>query len=256
MRQLASIKRISDVYDIEGKDRIGLARVDGWTVIVQKAEFKPGDLCVYVEIDSVLPEKPEFEFLRSKDFRIKTMKMAGCISQGICFPLSILPEGNYEEGQDVTDLIGVTKWERPDATDVREQATKKPTKKFPKFLMRMKWFRQLVYKPGKHREAKAFPDFVSKTDETRIQNAPHYLSLDTEWVITEKIDGQSGTFAVVRKKGFFKNTYEFVVCSRNVRLFNKDSSSYWTVAEKYKLKEVLTTLVDRLNVDWVAIQGE
>jgi hypothetical protein len=53
---------------------------------VQKEQFKAGDLCVYVEIDSVMPEKPEYEFLRSKDFRIKTMKMAGVISQGICFP--------------------------------------------------------------------------------------------------------------------------------------------------------------------------
>lgn len=51
--------------------------------IVKKDEFKVGDLCVYVEIDSVLPEREEFEFLRDKNFRIKTMKMAGVISQGI-----------------------------------------------------------------------------------------------------------------------------------------------------------------------------
>lgn len=91
MRTLASIKTISDILPIESKDRIVLAMVDGWSVIVKKDEFHIGDSCVYVEIDSVLPEKPEFEFLRSKNFRIKTMKMAGVISQGICFPLSILP---------------------------------------------------------------------------------------------------------------------------------------------------------------------
>lgn len=74
-------------------DRIVLATVLGWTVIVQK-DFKVGDEIVFAEIDSVFPEKPEFEFLRSKKFRIKTMKMGGVISQGIVFPLSILPKGN------------------------------------------------------------------------------------------------------------------------------------------------------------------
>lgn len=92
MRKLASIKTVSDLIPIEGKDRIILAMIDGWSVIVKKGEFNIGDKCVYVEIDSVLPDKPEFDFLSKNNFRIKTMKMAGVISQGICFPLSILPE--------------------------------------------------------------------------------------------------------------------------------------------------------------------
>lgn len=189
MRKLASIKRITSVADIPGKDRIGLAVVDGWTVIVQKSEFSPGDLCVYVEIDSVLPERPEFEFLRSKDFRIKTMKMSGAISQGICFPLSILPDGDYKENDDVTEIVGVKKWERKDATDVDEkQINNQRMKKYPKWLMRFRWFRQLIYHFD-HRGSKAFPDFISKTDETRIQNAPFYLDMDAKWTLTEKIDG-------------------------------------------------------------------
>ena len=85
MRQLASVKKIASLNPIPGKDRIELATVDGWTVIVKKGEFWVDGPCVYVEIDSVLPDKPEFEFLRPKDFRIRTMKMAGVISQGICF---------------------------------------------------------------------------------------------------------------------------------------------------------------------------
>ena len=91
MRTLASIKEIAALHPIEGKNRIELAIIDGWSVIVKKNEFQVGDKCVYCEIDSVLPEKPEFEFLRNKNFRIKTMKMGGVISQGICFPLSIHP---------------------------------------------------------------------------------------------------------------------------------------------------------------------
>lgn len=102
MRSLASIKTVSEIFPIEGKDRIVLAMIDGWSVIVKKGEFNVGDKCVYIEIDSVLPEREEFEFLRKGGFRIKTMNMAGVISQGICFPLSILPEkkdGEYETGE-------------------------------------------------------------------------------------------------------------------------------------------------------------
>ena len=90
MRQLASIKEVKDIIPIEGKDRIELAIIDGWSVIIKKGEFKIGDKCIYVEIDSVMPDRPEFDFLRGKNFRIKTMKMAGVISQGICFPTTLL----------------------------------------------------------------------------------------------------------------------------------------------------------------------
>ncbi|MBQ7171918.1 MAG: hypothetical protein IJR89_06555 [Clostridia bacterium] len=107
MRQLASIKTVSNLLPIEGRDRIELAVIDGWSVIVKKDEFKIGDKCVYIEIDSVLPEREEFEFLRSKNFRIKTMKMAGVVSCGICFPLSIFQSyGKLIKNSD-GDIIGV-----------------------------------------------------------------------------------------------------------------------------------------------------
>ena len=95
MRKLASIKTVGQIIPIEGRDKIELAIIDGWSVIVKKDEFSVGSQCVYVEIDSILPEKEEFEFLRSKQFRIKTMKMAGVVSSGIAFPLSIF--SNYGE---------------------------------------------------------------------------------------------------------------------------------------------------------------
>lgn len=255
MRKLASIKTIADLRPIPGKDRIELATVDGWTVIVKKGDFEVGGTCVYVEIDSVLPDRPEFEFLRDKGFRIKTMKMAGCISQGICFPLSILPEGHYFPEQDVTDILGVTKWEPKDATDVAEEK-KASKRKYPKWLMRNKWFRALVRKFDGHREARGFPDFIPKTDETRIQNAPFYLEVPRTWVVTEKIDGQSGTFAVVRRKKLFRTVYEYIVCSRNVQLWKKDSSSYWAVSDKYNIEENLRDFLILHDLDWVAIQGE
>lgn len=253
MRKLASIKEIQQLLPIEGRDKIELAVVDGWSVIVKKGEFVVGDKTIYCEIDSVMPETEQFEFLRSKKFRIKTMKMAGVVSQGICFPLSFLPPGNYKVEQDVTDILGVKQYE---ATMDVEQETKDsmPTKKYPAFLMRMGWFRRLVL-PKK--QEKGFPAFISKTDETRIQNMPFILKDKREWIATEKIDGQSGTFCLVRQKSwipFVKEKFEYIVCSRNLRLWAKNLTSYWQVSDRYKIEETLRNMIG--DKKWIAIQGE
>ena len=92
MRKLASIQKIRALEPIEGADAIEKATVLGWQLVVKKGDYQVGDLCIYVEIDSILPEKEEYEFLRTKNFRIKTIRLRGQISQGICFPLSFLPE--------------------------------------------------------------------------------------------------------------------------------------------------------------------
>ena len=192
MRKLASIQHITDIRPIEGKDRIVQCHVNGWNVIIKKDEFTDGDLGVYIEPDSQMPEKPEFEFLRPKKFRIRTMKMSGVLSEGIVFPLTILParEKPYELDEDVTELMGITKYEPQEDEDWwkdLEVESKKKTfwAKLP--LMRFRWYRRLV---GDNKKKGGFPDFIPKSDETRIQNLP-WLCKDqsTQWVATEKIDG-------------------------------------------------------------------
>lgn len=257
MRKLASIKQVSELIPIEGKDRIVLAMIDGWSVIVKKDEFKVGDNCVYVEIDSVLPEKPEFEFLRKNNFRIKTMKMAGCISSGICFPLSILPpkkQGDYKLDEDVTEVLGIKQYEKTMDKEPVEVLDNQKKKRYPEFLMRMAWFRKL-FLPKK--QYKGFPTFISKTDETRIQNIPQVLNDKREWVATEKIDGSSASYALVRHKSkfpFIKDKYEYMVCSRNLRLWAKDNSVYWRVSDKYQIEKFLKDSIG--NREWIALQGE
>lgn len=252
-RSLAHIERVEWIKPIEGKDRIVLAGILGWQVIVKKDEFEVGDCVVFCEIDSVFPEKPEFEFLRKNKFRIRTIKMGGVLSQGIAFPLSILPVKEYTTGEDVTELIGITQYEPTMDKETSPKETQ-PIKHYPEFLMRWKWFRKLVLPKKRY---KGFPTFVSKTDETRIQNAPFYLDMDCNWIATEKVDGQSGTFTLQRIKGkhfWNKDKYDFAVCSRNLRLYNEDSSSYWTVAKKYNIKDILLSLIG--ENEWVCIQGE
>ena len=100
MRNLATVRKIKTVNSIDGYDKISLYNLEnlGWNIIAGKNEFKVGELVVFIEPDTILPVRPEFEFLRKRcwnsiyeGFRIRVMKLAGIYSQGIIFPLSILP---------------------------------------------------------------------------------------------------------------------------------------------------------------------
>lgn len=213
---------------------------------------------IFVEPDAVLPERPEFEFLRPKKFRIKTMKMGGVLSQGICFPMSLLPKPDkqYSVGDDVTEVLGIKKYdEYGDEED--QNVSEKRRSPVKDFLFRCPVTRPLAKKLFKRssKETKGFPTFISKTDETRIQNMPYLLkNKENHFVGREKIDGQSGTFVLRRHRGLFRDRFEFIVCSRNNRLGAPDNSSYWHVAKRYRLEEVLRSLI--YNSDWVCLQGE
>lgn len=263
MRQLATIRKIGNIIPIKDKDRIELAIVDGWSVIVKKGEFKTGDLCIYIEIDSVLPEKPEFEFLASKKYRIKTMKMAGVISQGICFPLDIIPiergiKYPYKLGDDVTSILEIKQYEPTmDIEKIEKTVTKHNW--LHKKMMRIKMYRDLYYKIMATQEKKyGFPSFISKTDEPRIQNMPHILQdKHTRYIVTEKIDGQSGTYCMVLNKFLWFKSYDYMVCSRNRRIYSpkEDVSSYWALSKKYNIPDKLKQIIGQGH-KWVAIQGE
>lgn len=216
MRKLASIQAIKQLEPIEGADNIEKAHVLGWQLVVKKGEFKTGDLCVYCEIDSLFPEKPEFEFLKPRGMRIKTIRLRGQVSQGICFPLSILPDGvNISEDADVTEIVGIVKYEPP----------------IPACLS------------GKVKGK--FPSFLCKTDETRVQVLQKVLDkYEGELCyITEKLDGSSATFFIYNG--------EFGVCSRNLELLEDADNSFWKVAREMDIETRLRSLGKNF-----AIQGE
>jgi len=256
-RKLASIQVIESIEPIEGRDRIVLAHLVGlgWQCIVKKDEFKPGDMCVYVEPDALMPERPEFEFLRPKKFRIKVMKMGGVRSEGIIFPLSILPDGYTlgEVSDDVTNVLGIVKYDEYGEKEEQEKEDKRIAKKYPAWLMRWAWFRKLVL-PSK-RKQRGFPSFLKKTDEERVQNCPDVLKDKRMFAWTEKCDGCSLTAALVKTRTWYgKKTYEFILCSRTLRLWKDDNNHYWKASKRYALPEVLEVMIG--NDDWVAVQGE
>lgn len=211
-RELATIREISAIEEHGDADALEIAVIDGWKTVVKRGEFKPGDRCVYFEIDSLLPVKEEYEFLRRScynkrldGFRIRTAKIRGRISQGLALPVpdeyQLLPVGS-----DLTDELGVTKYE------------KEP------------W--RAPGHPNAPRESN-WPSFIEKTDEPRVQNCVKLLRIyaGDSFYVTEKLDGSSATY--------FKKDGVLHVCSRNREIEEDDGSPYWEMAHKYSMHENL-----------------
>ena len=285
-RALAHIQEVHDIQPIEDADNIELVHVLGWTLIAKKGEFKDSDLAVYIEIDSKVPDTDErFAFLQSKKFKVKTYKLGkfGVVSQGLALPLSLFPElSECPLGSDVTDILHITyaveednarKGPRNKSGDAFKILAARHPKffksKLGKFLMARKWGRKIVkllfiFDKEKKSDLDFPSEYCSKTDEERVQNMPYILQDKQPYVVTEKIDGTSTTFVIVKKKGLFgKCTYEFIVSSRNVRQLDPkqvcyhDTNVYWEMAEKYDIKnKMIKMLEDSGGMDYIVLQGE
>lgn len=226
-RKLASIQYVHHITPIEGADRIECVHVLGWQCVANKGQFSVGDHCVYMEVDSFLPVCERFEFLRSSSyknneilgegFRLKTQKFRGQISQGLVQPLSILPKGNYELGDDVTDLLGIKKWE------VEERVTNSGT------------------------VIADFPSGIPKTDELRVQSYPELIDEFKQvkgYYISTKMDGTSVTM-------YWKDGH-FGVCGRNFEYADDDKCAMWVYAHAHGIPEKIA----ESGLDNIAIQGE
>lgn len=237
MRTLASVRRIDAVTPIPEADAIEVATVGGWKVVAKKGEYRPGDLAVYLEVDSLLPVREPYEFLRKSSykkladgtdgFRLRTIRLRGQISQGLL--LQLTPDGDtwtldvpgsarisVADGDDVTDALGVVLYEPPVPAELAGVA------KGP------------------------FPSFLSKTDEERVQNLPDLFGAerpDGPLYVTEKLDGSS--FTAYLHRG------QFGVCSRNLELLDTPTNTLWRVARELGIEDAL-----RRHGDGVAVQGE
>ena len=276
-RALAYIQHVTNIRPIDGADNIEQCNVLGWNLICKKGEFHEGDPCVYIEIDSKVPEREEFEFLRAKGFKVKTMKLGkfNCISQGLAMPQSAFKElAGLSEGTDVTDILGIKYSVQEDnarksngdpnakykSMAARHQKIFK--KKWARWMMRRSWGRKVMFFFfGKKKDnPRGFPTFVSKTDEERVENQPWRIGDGKTYLATEKLDGTSCTYALERKG---RNKFEFYVCSRNVRQQDEkqecyhDHNIYWDLAFKYNIEQHLKDFLNQFpQLKWVCIQGE
>lgn len=207
-RALAHIEKIEWIKPIEGADNIELIGLLGWCCISKKNEFKVGDLAVYIEIDSKCNESDErFEFLASKHYKIKTMRLGkfNCFSQGLALPLSLFPElSDKKIGDDVTKELKITYSSLDDIQrksngankedKYKAMANRKPQlfkKQIVRKIMKYKLGRAIMFMLfGKKKDSpKEFPKWIARTDEQRIENCPFHLQSEDKWIKTEKLDG-------------------------------------------------------------------
>ena len=227
MRKLATIRKIDAVDPIPNADAIEVATVGGWKGVVKKCDFSVGDTVIYCEIDSWIPTAIAPFLSNGKESRVyngvlgerlRTIKLRKQVSQGLLLPISVIGAmGQLEIGADVTELLGIQKWEAPIPAQLAGEA------------------RGL------------FPSSVPKTNQERVQNLTNEwgeLSSHT-YEVTEKLDGSSCTF-------FLDSEGEFHVCSRNIDLKPSETNSFWkaAVANNVEQKMRENGLID------FAIQGE
>lgn len=229
MRKLASIQTIKYVKPIPDADSIETVGVLGWEVVSKKGEFKPGDTCVFFEIDSLLPDIPEFEFLRKscwndnlKKYRLKTVKLRKQLSQGLALPTTVFPIlAGLTAGADVTDLLNIEKYEPPIPAQIQG-------------------------------DARSFTWPISKTDEVRVQLDDEYGFIERltgeSYYISLKLDGTSSTFLIDPKD----ETYH--VCGRNYSYKESDSHNFWVLSRKYNIEQGLRDFWEKGHR--LALQGE
>lgn len=231
-RKLASVQYVHDVTPIEGADRIELVHVLGWQCVANKGQFQKGDLCVYFEIDSFLPVKPQFEFLRQSSykesdimgagFRLRTMRFRGQISQGLVLPLTAFPDlpSDVTIGTDVTELLGIRKWE------IEERATTGGT------------------------VMGTLPIDIPHTDETRIQAMPELLEAfrGKQYYISTKMDGSSHSISI-DEDGFH-------VTGHNYEYKDDDSSAFYRFVKARDYRSAMERYMDQNSIHTLTIQGE
>jgi RNA ligase (TIGR02306 family) len=216
VRKLASIQRVLEIVPIVGADAIEAARINGWTCVVKKGAFAVGDVGVFLEIDSIPPDTEAYRFLwtqkgaapaegtRPSNFRIRTRTLRGCLSQGLLLTLAEAGlDGDFADGEDVTEGLGVTKYEP-------------------------------VIPMGAAELRGGFPSAVPKTDEMRVQSVPEVLQelAGKPYVITLKYDGTSATYVVDP----FDDTFH--ACARNWSIV-EGNNPYWIVAQRHGIEQKL-----------------
>lgn len=276
-RSLAHVEKVSWVKKIEDDDNIDLVGVLGWVCIAEKNEFEKGDFCIFIEIDSKLPQKEWSEFLRSENFKIKTMKLPkpNVISQGIALPIDAFNvEIPKKVGFDVTEILEII-YSKPE--NILVESTEEVDEEFNgqneiyqsdigKSLMKSGFGESMMYSIfGKPKDtSRKLPEKFSnipKPDTEYFENIPEILYDKTPFIRTQKCDGFQATYVLEKiESTFARASYEFYIYSRNNRIFgdeNDTNSFFWEMAEKYDIEYKLKDyLKENKNCKYVCWQGE
>lgn len=172
----------------DNADSLSIVRIRGWQCVVRTEDFAGKDRGIYIPIDMVVPDTPEFAFLSEK--RIKTHKFRGAISQGLLIPA----KPGMKIGDDVTEKMGITRY----------------VPKLPGNKTKLKGGNVIAPPPG----------MVKYTDIENWKNYTDIFAPGEMVVITEKIHGANSRFALL--EGVF-----YVGSHNTVRKIAKKDPEGW-----------------------------
>lgn len=250
------VARINEIKAIEGADNIEQAVIGGWNCIVKKGAHQVDELVVCTTTDAVIPSEISdsigvTNYLR-KGNRVRTVKLRGVYSECLIISLDSLPQmkkffakgiGYFcEEGQDMMEHLGITKYEPP--------------------------VKQIQLASGRKIKYRDNQNFHIYYKFPNLKNVSGMFTEEDDVQITRKIHGTNARFGIVRKskltffdkvKKFFRLAdeyinYEYVYGSHNVEKGSDSQGFYstdvWrTTADNYKIKEKLWDLAKTLDID-------
>jgi len=224
------VVRIAEILPHTNADKLEIVRTLGYQTIVKKGEFKVGDLAIFVQPDSVVPEIQQFSWLWGDAIgpipvrrrRIKAKKLRGEWSEGLLLPITDF--GLYEsdseypstrsdrmitkEGEDVSERLGITHYAPPEPEDLGGECERGPQyHRFPKSLKG--WFYYLLRFIGIDLNGKTGGQNEKAPDNARpiydvdaLKNYKNAFELEERVLITEKIHGSNARYTFEGGKMF------------------------------------------------------
>lgn len=240
---ITRVEKITKIEAHPNADRLEVAHVKGWHCVVPTSTYKEGDLCVYIPIDSVIPESLKETLFQNAKIdlpknRIKTIRLRGLYSQGLVANTETIHQylGNHgkhvtiEEGLDLTELLEIKKWE-PKLPSFQQFASK----------TRVRYNNENFKKYKSIENYKNYNDLFAPEEQVIATEKVHGTNFRAGWVRRQIPETFFGVLGYKLKKFFNKNhEWEWSVGSHNVQLKpSTENNLYCDLARKYRLKEKL-----------------
>jgi RNA ligase (TIGR02306 family) len=247
---LVSVCEVTKASKCENADKLSIIECLGWQCITGLDQYKVGDIVIFIPPDSIVPpsliEKYELTYLKNGG-RVGTAKLRGCISQGLVLGIDVLEGKKVKIGDNVAEILGITKWEPPVAGYSAGQAN--PVSK-----------------------RKLNPLFDKYTDIENIKNYPSVFQNGDMVSVTEKIHGanfRASTLPIVIdkkqplleiikllwKKYILRDTHVFCYGSHNVQLHSGNNDKNYYGVDKWGQICKMYDLKNKIPKDYI-VYGE
>lgn len=250
------VVRVPEILPHKNADTLGIVSFGGYQVVVKLGDFQPGDLAIYIQPDSVLPQEPQYAFVWAgkeqpdgsvleRHRRVTVRKFRGEWSEGLLLPTiplyregTVIRDGqavggpagwkSVKEGDDVAEFLGITHYEPPEPEACAQTHNydrgvwPKSLKGWWYFLLRK--FGLDVNRPTGGDNVRAPKSFPPVYDVEALKNFVDVLEPGEPVLVTEKVHGSNARYTFQNRR--------FYAGSRKLWKSPKSASIWWKVADQ------------------------